>query len=188
MKIIKLASALALVMGVASTAMAGTAGGTITFTGAVNDTTCTVSGGSGTNGGAANFSVALDTVDANVLNAAGITANPKAFNVTIGGSDQPTCTAGKIANMSFLPSSTQIDPTTGSLKNSLSGQATNVQIQLTDSTSAPINLATGGQTWSTTIGADNTGTIAFNAQYQTVGGAATPGLVNTNVVYQVVYN
>ncbi len=36
--------------------------------------------------------------------------------------------------------------------------------------------------------ANNTATIDFQAQYLAVNAGATPGLVSTDVLYQVVYN
>ncbi|MNM99775.1 S-fimbrial protein subunit SfaA precursor [compost metagenome] len=191
MKYFTIASATAAALALASSAhAASTTGGTITFTGVVNDATCTVSGGSGTDGGTGNFSVALDPVNANLLGAAGNTANPKVFDVIIGGPGQGTCEDGKIASMSFLPSSTQVDPVTGALRNVLTGEATNVQIELADDAAQAINLAVPGQSWDATIGsvAPNTGKVQFQAHYLAVNGASTPGLVNTNVVYSVVYN
>ena len=190
MKFVTIASAAAALLLATSAQAASTTGGTITFTGVVNDATCTVSGGSGTDGGTGNFAVALDPVNANLLGAAGNTANPKVFDVIIGGAGQGTCEDGKIASMSFLPSSTQIDPVTGALRNILVGEATNVQIELADDAAQAINLAVPGQSWDATIGdvAPNTGKIQFQAHYLAVNGASTPGLVNTNVVYAVVYN
>jgi hypothetical protein len=108
MKHIKLASALVVAMGIVATGVASAAastGGTITFTGAVTDETCTIKGGSGTDGGTGNFTVALDAVPASALAAAGDTAGNKPFQVIIGGSNQPTCQDGKVATMSFETSS-----------------------------------------------------------------------------------
>lgn len=192
MKSAKLAAAMALVMGfgLVSNASAMTAGGVITFNGIVNDETCTVTGGAGTDGGTGNFSVSLDPAGASELAAAGATAQPKVFDVIIGGVGQGTCEDGKTAKMSFLTSSTQIDPVTGALKNVLVGEAKNVQIQLADAKGAAINLAVPGTTYDAKIGevAPNTGKVQFKAQYLAVGGPAAAGLVNTNVVYSVVYN
>ena len=191
MKHITLAAALVLALGAAGTASAASsAGGTITFTGVINDLTCTVKGGAGTDGGTGNFAVALDPIYASDLAAAGDIAAPKVFDVIIGGPGQGTCEDGKIASMSFLTSSPQIDAVTGALKNVLVGEATNAQIQLADDAGTAINLATPGQQWDATIGSagPNTATLRFQAQYLAVNGPATPGLVSTNVVYAVAYN
>ncbi|QAU24793.1 type 1 fimbrial protein [Dyella sp. M7H15-1] len=190
MKHIKLASAVAIAMGITFAGVASAAssnGGTITFTGTVADTTCTVTGGSGTDGGQGNFSVALDNTQPSDLAAAGDTSEPKAFTVQIGAPGQGSCTDGKVASMSFLTSSPRIDAATGALKNALSGEATNVQIQLTDSNGA-INLADPSYSQQSPEIANNTASIPFSAQYLAVGGAATPGLISTSVVYAVNYN
>lgn len=190
MKQIKIVSAIAVTLGLA---LAGSAsaqssyGGTITFTGAVSDSTCTVSGGAGTSGATGNFSVALTPVAATDLAAAGDTAGPTNFSLTIGGPGQAGCTNGNIAAISFMPSSTQIDAATGALANALSGEATNVEVQLVDAAGTVINLADPSFQATATI-ANNTATIPFTAQYLAVGGAATPGSVQTNVVYQLTYN
>ncbi len=189
MKHIKLASALVVAMGlVAGVASAQTAnGGTITFTGSVTDQTCTISGGSGTNGGSGNFTVALDSVDDTALAAAGAIANAQPFAVTIGGPGQGSCADGKVATLSFLTSSPQIDAATGALVNALSGQATNTEIQLLDSTGAVINLADTSYSVNSPAIANNTAQINLQAQYYATG-AATPGLVSTSVVYAIAYN
>lgn len=185
-----IATAMALALGSAASASAqAAAGGTITFNGAVTDMTCTVSGGSGTNGGTGNFIVSLDPVPSSALPAAGAIAGPKPFDVVIGGPGQGSCTNGKIAAMSFLPSSPQVDPTTGTLKNALAGEAGNTNIELVDETaSAVINLADPSNSFVAPAIADNTAVIPFSAHYKAVGGAATPGLVSTSVVYAVRYN
>jgi major type 1 subunit fimbrin (pilin) len=190
MKHVHLASALALVMGLAAATSASAAaatGGTITFTGAVTDATCTVTGGVGTDGGKGNFTVALDPVEAAALPKAKKTANPKNFDVIIGGPGQGTCEDGKVATMSFLVSSPRIDAKTGALTNALADEATNVQIQLLNGDLEVIDLSKNKNAQQATI-VDNTATIPYTAQYLAVGGAATPGLVSTSVVYAVAYN
>jgi major type 1 subunit fimbrin (pilin) len=192
MKHIKLASAAAIALGlaIAGSASAQTsAGGTITFTGSVADATCTVSGGAGTNGGTGNFIVALDQVTPGDFAAAGATAGPKPFSVQIGAPGQTSCVNGSIGTMSFLTSSPQIDAANGNLKNALTGEATNTEIQLLDGTTqAPINLASGSYSVASPAVANNTATIPFVAQYYADGGIPTAGLVSTSVVYKVVFN
>lgn len=184
-----IAAAVALSLGSVAAASAQTAnGGTITFTGVVTDTTCTITGGSGTNGGRNNFIVALDAVPVTALPAAGAQAGPKDFNVVIGGPGQGSCTDGKVASMAFLTSSPQVDPTTGTLKNALAGEATNTNIELLDGSGNVINLASAANAVTSPAIVNNMATIPFTAQYLAVGGAATPGLVSTSVVYAVEYN
>ena len=192
MKNLKVVSALAVALGVAlaGAAMAATPdGGTITFTGEVTDVTCTIKGGAGTNGGANNFLVALAAAEASTLATVGATANPKAFSVEIGGHSGDTgCPGGKISTMSFSTASPQIDAATGALRNALVNEATNVEIQLTDASGTAIDLADPTYNQDVTMPATGPGVLEFQAQYLAVGGAATPGLISTSVVYGVTYN
>jgi major type 1 subunit fimbrin (pilin) len=191
MKHIKLASALVVAMGITAAGVASAAastGGTITFTGAVTDQTCTIKGGSGTNGGTGNFTVALDPIPASDLAAAGDVGGNKPFDVIVGGAGQTTCEDGKVAAMSFEVSSPQIDAVTGALKNALAGQATNTEVQVLDGTGTVIALNDPANVVNSPAIVGNTATIPFQAQYLAVGGGATAGLVSTDVLYQVVYN
>lgn len=190
MKHIKLASAIAVIMGMAaagSASAASSAGGVITFHGQINDETCTVQGGSGTDGGRDNFSVTLASVGASQLASAGATAALKPFQVIIGGPGQGTCEDGKVGSMYFLPSSPQVSAATGNLTNVLAGESTKAEIQLLKGNNSVIDLrsqASGQQNF--TI-ANNTATLDYQAQYYATG-AATPGKLETNVIYAVVYN
>jgi major type 1 subunit fimbrin (pilin) len=191
MKHIKLASALVVAMGLAAVgtvSAAASSGGTITFTGAVTDQTCTIKGGTGTDGGTGNFTVALDPVPATSLAAAQDVAGNKPFNVEIGGPGQSTCENGKIATMSFLTSSPQVDAATGALKNALSGEATNTEVQVLDGTGKAIALNDPANGVQSPAIVDNTAIIPFQAQYLAVNGGATAGLVSTSVLYAVTYN
>jgi len=162
--------------------------GTITFTGDITDTTCTVTGGTGTDGAAQNVTVKLPNVSTTSL-AAGQTAGDTQFQLIIGASGQTGCTNGKIASLHFEPSqSPMVDATTGNLKNSTaSGSATNVQVAVLNDKKAVINLNTSANSTQATI-ANNTATLTYYGQYVATGGAATAGTVNTNVVYSVAYN
>ncbi|GLQ50145.1 fimbrial protein [Dyella flava] len=191
MKKIKLGSALA-VMGLAVAGGAANAadGGVITFHGVVTDTTCTVQGGSGTDGGVNNFSVALNGVDANILDRAAKTANATAFQVLVGGPDEPSCGAGdgKVASMSFLASSPQVDGATGNLNNLLTNEAGNVQVQLLQRDgSTAIDLRDPNKGLQSANIVNHQATLQYYAQYYATA-AATPGLLETNVVYAVNYN
>lgn len=186
----KIASAIALAMGLAvagSASAAAASGGTITFTGQINDTTCTITGGPGTDGGQGNFTVALQPVDQSQLTTAGATAGKKAFTVQIGGPTDATCQNGKVATLSFLTSSPRIDATNGALMNALSGQATMADIQVLDAAGTAIDLRDPANGVMSPAIANNTALINFNAQYLATG-TATPGLISTSVLYGVTYN
>ncbi|HTV87250.1 MAG TPA: fimbrial protein [Dyella sp.] len=189
MKNYKLAAVAALIGGflVAGSAFAADDGGTITFTGAVSSATCSLTGGAGTDGGSGNFTVALNSVAVTDLATAGATANAKDFSINIGAPGQASCTNGTVATMTFVTSSPQIDAATGALKNVLAGEATNTQVQLTDSSGAVINLANPAYSVSSPAIVNNTAQISLRAQYYATG-AATPGLVSTSVQYGITYN
>jgi major type 1 subunit fimbrin (pilin) len=190
MKNIKLASALAIAMGLSAfgTANAADDSGTITFHGVVTSSTCTVRGGAGTDGGDHNFSVTLDGVPATSLAAQGSTAAQKSFNVDIGGPGESDCgaTAGTVASMSFI-TSPQVD-TNGNLNNLLTDDGTDAQIQLLNNDGTVINLATAnaGLQEATIVG--NQAQLTYSAQYFAKNAGTTPGKIETNAVYQVSYN
>lgn len=191
MKHIKLASALVVAMGIVAVGTASAAassGGTITFTGAVTDQTCTIKGGSGTDGGTGNFTVALEPVPATELASAGDFAGNKPFQVVIGGPGQSTCEDGKVATLSFEISSPRIDAATGALTNTLAGQAANTQVQVLDGDGKVIMLNDPANGVQSPAIANNTAIIPFQAQYLAVGGGAKAGLVSTEVLYGVTYN
>jgi major type 1 subunit fimbrin (pilin) len=184
MKRIKLASAMALAMGIAFAGSAGaTNAGNITFTGSVNDPTCTVTGGFGTDKAATNFTVNLGAVDPGAL-PAGNVAGKADFEVDIGGSN---CTSGRVASMSFDKSSTLIDSTTGALKNDKPGGAANVLVQLLDENGAAIQLANDDYKQDVRI-QNNAATMKFSAQFLADGGDASAGVFETSVGYVVDYN
>jgi major type 1 subunit fimbrin (pilin) len=185
-------SALAIVLLTTLTAAAVThattiGGGTITFIGTITDNTCSVEGGAGTSGGLDDFSVTLEPVKAFELNAAGVTAKPKAFNIIIGGPGQGTCVDGKIGSMYFLPESPQVSAVTGNLENTLPDEATNVEIQLLNNNQAPIDLRNEESGMQPYTISDNQAELTYYAQYHATG-AATPGLIDTNVIYAVDMN
>lgn len=190
MKNFKIASAIALALGIAvvgSASAAASSGGTITFNGALTDQTCTIKGGSGTDGGTGSFIVALDTIPATDIKASGDTAAWKPFAVIIGGPGEGTCENGKVAHMAFEVSSPRIDAATGALTNALTGEATNAEIQVTKSDKTAINLADPANGVDSPAIANNTATINLGAQYLGTG-AATAGKVSTSVLYGVTYN
>ncbi|GGA34514.1 fimbrial protein [Dyella nitratireducens] len=189
MKCNKIALAAALVLGLGAVGSAGAAsnGGTIYFQGAVNDPTCTVSGGAGTDYGLGNFTVDLKTVSPSQFTAAGDVQNKTPFEVVIGGPGQGSCTDGKVATFSLVTVGTPVDPISGALENTLNGEATGVAVQLLDGSNKTINLNSSYSVNSPAI-ANNTATIPFSAQFLSTNATVTPGLVNAHVLYGVTYN
>ena len=194
MKNIKLLSALALSLGVLAAGAASAAsstGGTITFDGVVTDSTCPVNGGVGTDGGAGNFSVRLPQVATTDLATVNAKAGTVPFTIDIGtpGDTTPCAGAGKVARVTFLTSSPNINGVNGMLNNALSGEASNVNVQLLSGTGAGtvIDLTTQAN-FDGSAFANGVSKVPFQAQYVAVGGAATAGLVQTSVIYGLSYN
>ncbi|WP_081061825.1 fimbrial protein [Burkholderia territorii] len=188
MKIVKRSSAIAFGIGIiAAGSAAASTGGTITFTGAVGDATCSVSGGSGTDGGTNNFIVGLDPASLADVATPGQASHAKKFKVSIGGPGETTCAAGTIATMGFLPSSPRVDAATGNLINALSNGARNVQVQLLDASGTAINLASANTQAVTVPPGATQAELDYSAQYFSTG-VGTSGLVSTSVLYNVNYN
>lgn len=175
--------------GLASTAVsaATVSGGNINFTGEVIDQTCLINGE--TPNGAIDVNVILDTASVSDLSNAGATAKPKSFNITLGGEGDLNCTNGKVASVSFDPTSPAIDSVTGWLKNTAaSNPANNVQIQiLNGDTNNPINLLSGNNNHAPKTIANNTAVYEYIGQYIAVGAPATAGQVASTVKYNIVY-
>lgn len=155
----------------APTAQAAPASGTITIKGTVLADTCTVN----VNGGAA---VVLPSVMTGALATPGTTAGSTPFSIGLSACDTNAISATMVFN------GTNIDSTTGYLKNT--GSATNVMVQLLNSANAVIN--TSDNTNAPVIAlANGTGTTSLKARYVAVGGAATAGLVQTSVGFTLTY-
>jgi major type 1 subunit fimbrin (pilin) len=162
------------------------ADGKITFNGLVEDVTCLVTGGAGTNGASGDFSITLPNVSKSALAAAGDRAGDKGFSVIIGGPGQTGCVDGKIAELAFDAGTSPIDPVTGRLLNQ-NGTAQVVQVGLLNGTRQDINLNDGSNN-ETAVIAGNTATLNYWAQYFAPGAGVTSGVVDTFVMYSVVYN
>lgn len=188
MKKILLSAVLASTLGLALAPAAFAADGTITFTGEVIGSQCSVTIVNGTASGK-DFTVAMPHVQASSLTA-GKVSGTKNFSIVLGGSGESTCTNGKTAYLYWEANSPQIDPVTGGLKNAAAGGATNVQVVLFNkATNTEINLnQPEGPTNPVATIAGNTARLDYYAAYKGVGGNATAGLVNTSVIYTVAYN
>jgi major type 1 subunit fimbrin (pilin) len=158
------------------------ADGTITITGSVTDTTCSINGNAA--GADSSKSITLPTVTAGALTALGQTA----------GTSQPTdlefkltgCTTATKAIASFENGPT-VDQNSGNLINS--GTASNVQVQLLNSSLAPINITTNSNNQLATNGGAITSGAAdlkYYARYYATD-AATAGTVNTSVQFSMQY-
>ncbi|MGF6898825.1 fimbrial protein [Paraburkholderia sp. GAS348] len=181
MRAILPAIALGSLLGLASLG-AHAADGTITITGQVTDTTCSINGTAA--GSDASRTIVLAPVTAGSLASTGATAGTSipadlAFKLT-------GCTSGTKVIANF-ENGTTVDQTTGNLKNS--GTAQNVQIQLLNAGMSPINITTNSGNQLATNGVAITGGVA-NLQYYAryfATGKATAGTVDTSVQYTMQY-
>lgn len=163
--------------------------GTITFTGKISDVTCLVTGGTenGTASAGGDFTVALDQISTSALAVNNAKAGDKKFFISLKGQN---CASGKTANIVYeRAQSAAIDSVTGRLKNlSASGAAKNVQIAILNHDKSALNLNNGHVSHQAKVIAANEARFDYWAQYVATGGAASAGVVQTNVVYSVAYN
>lgn len=162
---------------------ANAADGTITFTGTVSDTTCSINGV--TSGSPADIAVTLPPVPAGALTSTGETAG-----TTTAGAIQMQltgCSGTATKAIANFENGTTVDQTTGNLINS--GSAGNVQVQLLNTNMNPINVTTNSNNQLTTNGDAILGgaaTLKYFARYYATG-KATAGTVNTSVQYTMQY-
>ncbi|WP_176465090.1 fimbrial protein [Pseudomonas sp. Irchel 3E20] len=175
----------------ASSVFAGAAlaaDGTINITGEIRGITCTISGGTGgAPGSGANFPVVLDTIQNTALSAEGESAGAKPFAIYVGGQH---CPDGTNVAVLYEIGSPAISPTTGNLRNrATSSPASNVEVQIIDralANDAVIDLRKGQSTTAAQV-TSGLATLPFAARYVAVGGAASPGKVETSVQYSVTF-
>lgn len=149
--------------------------GTITFNGAVTDTSCTVV----VNGGTADGTVTLPTVSTGILNLSGNVAGATNFTLDLSGCD-PVGTVN-----AFFEAGANVDPATGNLTNT--GTAANVVVQLFADNDLTQQIKPGleGQTSATDVIAA-AGTLYYVAQYYATD-AATAGTFSSTVTYSLTY-
>ncbi|MGQ7933290.1 fimbrial protein [Paraburkholderia sp. D1E] len=162
------------------------ADGTITFTGTVSDTTCSINGTA--SGSPADFAVVLPTVSAGTLAAQGAvagTSSPTDITLALSG-----CSGTATKAVAAFENGSTVDQTTGYLTNqAVSGAAANVEVRLLNASLQPINVTTGLNNDISTTGATISGgsaNLKYFAQYYATG-KATPGAVNTSVQYTMQY-
>jgi major type 1 subunit fimbrin (pilin) len=176
MKKTLLTAALIATFGVAASANAANTG-SISFTGKVYKDTCVIS----VNGGA---TVVLPTVATSAFaTTAGtaLTSSATPFTIALTACDNNLVSAAMAFNGS------NIDTANGYLKNSLTTNNANVEIQLLNSTNAVINASTQ-QNAPTIALAAGTGSTTLTAQYITTATTTTAGLVASTVAFTLTYN
>jgi major type 1 subunit fimbrin (pilin) len=180
----------AVTLGAAFAALPGHAlasDGTITFTGSIDASTCTIS----TTGTGGSFTVALPKVSSGVLSATGQTAGDTAFTIRLTGCSD---IAGNVSTN--FETGVAVDQASGRLNNTAAtGGATNVQIQLlnaNDSTPIVIGGAPGSQnSHEVPLASDGAtppagnATLSYIARYYATG-VSTAGAVASQVTYSLI--
>lgn len=155
--------------------------GTITITGTITDTTCTIA----VNDGNADGTVTLPTVSAKTLAASGDVAGATPFSIGLS-----SCSGTSLGTAtSYFEPGAYVDTESGRLNvDSATGSATNIQVQLLNSEREAIvaGAATGGQNDISTDIESGSGTLNYYAQYYATG-VSTAGSVSTQVSYTIVY-
>lgn len=156
--------------------------GTITFTGKVLSSTCTVS-----NATSGNVTVALPDVQSSVFTGKGTVAGLTPFSLVLAGC--PTTPSGVSVGAIF--SGSTIDTSTGAITNGTATGDSNVEVQMTNSSGTALNLNSQGTYGlvTATVSSSGAATLGYEAQYyQPTSTAITPGLVNTSVTFTLTYN
>ena len=172
---LSLSSAAAMAAGTPTTTTVN--GGTVHFKGEVVNAACAVDAGS------VEQTVQMGQVRSAKLATAGSTSSPVGFKIQL---DDCDTTVAKTAAVAFT--GTAVDSTNTSvlaLQSSAAGGATNVGIQILDSTGNP--LALDGATFSkaSTLN-DGTNILPFQARYYATG-AATAGTADADATFKVQY-
>jgi len=153
--------------------------GTINFNGALTSTTCSV-----TNGGATALAVTLDTLANTAPNP---TAGDKAFALNISG-----CSGAETTATTYFEAGANINTASGRLLNTAAGGPANIELQLLNGNSTPINLAgTSSTTQGVAPATITNGSATSNfivRYYHTDTNAVAAGSVASSVTYSMVYN
>lgn len=152
--------------------------GTITFNGELTANTCDVI----VDGQTADATVVLPTVGINQLNTATKTAGETNFVMALS-----NCSGTLQTASAFFEAGASVDPVTGRLQN-LTGTASNVSLQLLDSSSEVIQAGNANQVMNTTYKdvSGGSATLSYAVRYYAEA-ATTAGTVVSNVVYSIQY-
>lgn len=160
------------------------ADGTISFTGTVTDSTCSINANA--SGTAADVSVPLVPVPTGSLAIAGAvagTTNPTDLQLNLTG-----CSGTATKAIARFENGATVDQSNGYLSN-MGGTAQNVDVRLLNAQMQPINITTGANNDISTNAVTITGgtaTLQYFAQYYATGVAA-PGTVSSSVQYSMEY-
>lgn len=154
--------------------------GTITFSGAVTGSTCTVK----LNGGSASGTVTLPTVSTSALASSGTTAGATPFTLDISG-----CSfSGSDTHVTaYFEAGSSVDATSGRLNNTASSGAANVQLQLYLGSSYTSKVAVGQSTQNSATPITS-GQLKYGVEYYANGAAGGAGAVSSAVTYSLIYS
>lgn len=155
-------------------------GGAVHFEGEVVNAACAIDAGS------INQTVPMGQVKSSNLAAVGDASTPVGFNIQLNDCDTDTAKTAAIRFSGVtITSGTTAYPTVLALQTSAAGTATNVGVQIMDSTG--VALAVDGTAFSTAKELINgTNILPFQARYYAVG-ASTAGTANADATFQVEY-
>lgn len=162
------------------------ADGTITISGAVSDTTCSINGTA--SGSPADIAVTLPTVQAGSLSSAGAvagTSNMGDIRMVLSG-----CSGAATKAVARFENGSTVDQATGYLTNaSMLAPAQNVEVRLLNANMQPISILDNNNNNIATNGAAIVGgnaVVNYFAQYFATG-KTQPGSVATSVQYTMQY-
>ncbi|MBD8897749.1 fimbrial protein [Rhodanobacter sp. DHG33] len=157
---------------------------TVTINGKILNATCAASVNGGTNGG----TVTLPDEPATAFTAVGSVAGATPFTIALTGC--PTTPSGVQVGAQFY-STSNADTATGTLKNT---GVTGVDVQLLDSASAAVPVATAAQVPGNNTGVTDpttltgaTANLNYTAQYYATAASVSSGTVSTNVNFVINY-
>lgn len=165
--------------------------GTINFSGAVNSTTCSGSVTGGTSGSSTESTVILPEVLVGDLNAPGDTAGEKTFSISLTDGSGGPCSITTAGTATYAVPFFEFDANkvnaNGRLINSAIGGAENVDIQILDGSSNPINIVGDytDQKNNIVVAADKMNYL-YKARYYATGSSSV-GAVSSNISYNIFY-
>lgn len=170
---------LAAVIGATFASSVIAADGTISIHGSITDNTCDIS----VDNGGKNAMVILPTISVNSLPSVGATAGITPFTISLKNCNNSTLySAG-----TFFEAGSHVEQSSGRLNNASYSTATGVQVELLNSDMSIIKAGSShfeqGLKWADIYdGAE----LSYFARYY-ANGAVTPGSVNTQVDYTIIY-
>lgn len=165
------------------------ADGTITINGQLTAATCSVAVNGGSNG---NATVTLPTMQTSDFSTTGTAAGYTPFTIALSGCSAGSSTPAVTKVVPYFEQGPTTDMGTGYLTNNASSNGSNVEVMLStgNSISTALKLqnpvASQGSTAQSITGGNNP-SFTYYASYISAKAAATAGVVNTSVQYDLSY-